>query len=404
MKQLLRAVHNVGKMSLIVLFIALTFIYTMLQGEFVSWFLFYSFIPFGLYSLLLPFCALWNAEVRRITNQKEYTAGQQFLGTITIKRKIPFPLLYLIVEEVLPMEFKNCKQSKSAKVLLFPGFKRNISYQYVINAIPRGEHTFSNVHVKTGDVFGIIEKETIFSVPDKFLVYPQYIDITYRQVESYFEQGMLSSNVNVARDATISAGVRDYKPGDRFSWIDWKATARKNTIMTKEFEQQRSHDAVIFMDRTPSPMFELVVTFTASLIRSILKHDSQASFISTGKEQTIFSLHHGETQLQQIFCHLARVQADNMFPLSQTIEIELKKIYQPITFVLVTSNLSPDIQKIAESMLMKNSRLMIFVVKEKAHQFSNRELNVLETLRKRNIFVKAIHGNHYANVFFGVSK
>ncbi|MFJ8529996.1 DUF58 domain-containing protein [Bacillus sp. NPDC094106] len=404
MKQLLRAVHNVGKISLIVLFIALTFIYTMLQGKFVSWFLFYSFIPFGLYSLLLPFCALWNAEVRRITNQKEYTAGQQFLGTITIKRKIPFPLLYLIVEEVLPMEFKNRKQSKSAKVLLFPGFKRNISYQYVINAIPRGEHTFSNVRVKTGDVFGIIEKETIFSVPNKFLVYPQYVDIAYRKVESYFEQGTLSSNVNIARDTTVSAGVRGYKPGDRFSWIDWKTTARKNNIMTKEFEQQRSHDAVIFMDRTPSPMFELVVTFTASLIRSILKQDSQASFISTGKEQTIFSLHHGETQLQQIFCHLAKVQADNMFSLSQTIEMELKKIYQPITFVLVTSNLSPDIQKTAESMSMKNSRLMIFVVKEKAHQFSNRELNVLETLRKQKIFVKAVYGNHYANVFFGVSK
>ncbi|PFE05277.1 DUF58 domain-containing protein [Bacillus cereus] len=404
MKQLLRAAHNVGKISSIVLFVALTFIYAMLQGEFVSWFLFYSFIPFSLYSLLLPFCALWNTEVRRITNQKEYTAGQQFVGTITIKRKIPFPLLYLIIEEVLPMEFKNRKQTKSAKVILFPGFKRNISYQYIIDAIPRGEHTFSNVRVKTGDVFGIIEKETIFSVPDNFLVYPQYVDIAYRQVENYFEQGALSSNVNVARDTTVSAGVRGYKPGDRFSWIDWKATARKNNIMTKEFEQQRSHDVVIVMDRTPSPLFELVVTFTASLMRSILKQDSQVSFISTGKEQTVLPLHHRETQLQRIFCHLARVQADSMLPLSQTIEMELKKIYQPVTFVLVTSNLSPDIQKIAESISLKNSKLMVFVVKEKAHQLSNRELNVLETLRKQKIFVKAVYENHYANVFFEVNQ
>ncbi|PGA73833.1 DUF58 domain-containing protein [Bacillus pseudomycoides] len=404
MKQLLRNGRHAGKLSLLALFIALTFVYTMLQGEFVSWFLFYTFSPFGLYSLLLPFCALWNAEVKRITNQKEFTAGQQFLCTITIKRKIPFPLLYLIVEEVLPMEFKTRKQSKNAKVLLFPGFKRNISYQYVIDAIPRGEHTFSSVRVKTGDVFGIIEKETIFSVPNRFLVYPQYVDITYRQLENDFEQGTLSSNVNVARDATVSSGVRDYKPGDRFSWIDWKATARKNKIMTKEFEQQRSHAAVIFMDRTPSPLFELVVTFTASLVRSILKQDSQASFISAGKEQTVLPLRHGETQFQQIFHHLAKVQADNMFPLSQTVEIELKKIYQPVTFILVTSNLSPDIQKVADSISLKSSKLMIFVVKEKVHQFSKLELSLLETLRKQKVFVKAVYENHYTNVFFEVNK
>lgn len=139
-------------------------------------------------------------------------------------------------------------------------------------------------------------------------------------------------------------------------------------------------------------------------MRSILKHDSQASFISAGKEQTVLPLRHGETQLQQIFHHLAKVQADNMFPLSQTVEIELKKIYQPVTFILVTSNLSPDIQKVADSISLKSSKLMIFVVKEKVHQFSKLELSLLETLRKQKIFVKAVYENHYTNVFFEVNK
>lgn len=40
--------------------------------------LFYSTIPIGLYSLLLPFYALRNAEVIRITNQDEYAAGEPF--------------------------------------------------------------------------------------------------------------------------------------------------------------------------------------------------------------------------------------------------------------------------------------------------------------------------------------
>jgi len=93
-----------------------------------------------------------------------------------------------------------------------------------------------------------------------------------------------------------------------------------------------------------------------------------------------------------------------MFPLSQTVEIELKKIYQPVTFILVTSNLSPDIQKVADSISLKSSKLMIFVVKEKVHQFSKLELSLLETLRKQKVFVKAVYENHYTNVFFEVNK
>lgn len=376
----------------------------MLQGGFVSWFLFYSTIPIGLYSLLLPFYALRDAEVKRITNQNEYAAGEQFLSTITIKRKFPFPLLYLVIEDELPPQFTSCIQTKVNKVILFPGFKRNISFQYVIDTIPRGEHTFSSVRVKTGDLFGMMEKEVTFSVPDAFLVYPQYVDITYRQLENHFEQGALSANINLAKDSTVSVGVREYKPGDRFSWIDWKATARTNNIMTKEFEQQRSHNIMIFMDRTESPLFESVVTFTASIVRAVLKQNSPASFVSVGKEQTIFPLNNGDTQLHQIFCHLAKVQADSVFPLSRSVEMELRKIYEPVTIILVTSDLSPDIQKAADFAAIKNRKLMVFVVKEKANQLSHRELSILETLQKRKIFVNVVYGNRYTNVFFEVSK
>ncbi|MBE7095127.1 DUF58 domain-containing protein [Bacillus cereus] len=404
MKRILRALYRFTKLSLIPLCLVLTFVYAMLQGGFVSWFLFYSAIPIGLYSLLLPFFALRNAEVKRITNQDEYVAGEPFLSTITIKRSFPFPLLYLIIEDKLPLQFTTCKQTKVNKVILFPGLKRNISFQYTIDTIPRGEHAFSSVRVKTGDLFGMMEKEVTFSVPDTFLVYPQYVDITYRQMENHFEQGALSANINLVKDSTISVGVRDYKPGDRFSWIDWKATARTNNIMTKEFEQQRSHNIMIFMDRTPSPLFESVVTFTASIVRSVLKQNSPASFVSVGKERTFFPLDNGDNQLHQIFCHLAKVQADSVFPLSRSVEMELRKIYEPVTIILVTSDLSPDIQKAADYAAIKNRKLMVFIVKEKVNQLSHRELSILETLQKRKIFVNVVYGNRYTNVFFEVSK
>lgn len=150
--------------------------------------------------------------------------------------------------------------------------------------------------------------------------------------------------------------------------------------MTKEFEQQRSHNVMIFIDRTESPLFESVVTFTASIVRAVLKQNSPASFVSIGKEQTIFPLDNGDTQLQQILCHLAKVQADSVFPLSQSVDMELRKIYEPVTVILVTSNLSPDIQKAADCAAIKIENVW-FCREEKANQLSHREISIIETLK-----------------------
>ena len=93
-----------------------------------------------------------------------------------------------------------------------------------------------------------------------------------------------------------------------------------------------------------------------------------------------------------------------MFPLSQSVEMELKKMYQPITIILVTSDLSLDIQKAVDYAAIKNRRLIVVVVKEKENQLSHRELSILETLQKRKIIVKVVYENRYTNVFFEVSK
>lgn len=84
--------------------------------------------------------------------------------------------------------------------------------------------------------------------------------------------------------------------------------------------------------------------------------------------------------------------------------MELRKIYEPVTVILVTSNLSPDIQKAADCAAIKNRKCMVFVVKEKANQLSHREISIIETLKKRQIFVNTVYENRYTNVFFEVSK
>lgn len=404
MMNLLRKLKGAGKLVNIFLLIVATFVYAMFQGGFVSWFLFYSFIPFGLYSFVLSIYPLRDFQLERHVIRREYVAGEKFEATIVIKRKIPFPLMYLIVEELLPPQIKKVEQSNQSKVIIFPWFKREMRYEYVFDSIPRGEHLLEGVRIKTGDLFGLIEKETIVPVRDQFLVYPQYVDMIYRQLESRFEQGTTSSNVRMPRDTAIAIGVREYTPGDRFSWIDWKASARRNDIMTKEFEQQQSHDVVLFMDRTKSPHFEQIVTFTASLTKAILRKGAQLSFISIGNEQTIFPLKNGESHQQVIYHHLAKVKDNSSISFSQIVEAEIKKIYQPVTFMLVTSELNQDTVSIVGRFSMRNADLQLFVVKEKGTQLSKEEVSVLGAVKKHNVIVKVVYEGQFEDVFYEVRK
>src|SRR5690606_36962775 len=233
----------------------------------------------------------------------------------------------------------------------------------------------------------------------QFLVYPQYVDIVYRQLESRFEQGMTSSNVRLKRDTAIAIGVRDYTPGDRFSWIDWKASARRNEIMTKEFEQQQSHDVVLFMDRATSTHFEPLVSFTASLTKAILKKGAQVSLISIGEEQTIFPLKNGESQQQVIYHHLAKVKDDSQIPFSQIVETQIKKIYQPVTFMLVTTELTEETIHMVGRFTIRNADLQLFVVKGKGTQLSQEEIHVFGAVRKHNVIAKVVYEGQFAGTF-----
>ncbi|MFK4998501.1 hypothetical protein ACI2OX_17765 [Bacillus sp. N9] len=66
------------------------------------------------------------------------TSGDHLIVSLELNRTLPFPLLFLLVEDI----FTNDCHSKRSKQLLFPGFKRKITIVYQIEHIQRGEHAF----------------------------------------------------------------------------------------------------------------------------------------------------------------------------------------------------------------------------------------------------------------------
>ncbi|MCM3404850.1 DUF58 domain-containing protein [Cytobacillus oceanisediminis] len=404
MKQLLKAMKDVWKLIVLFLLILFAFSYAMFQGGFVSWFLFYSFLPFALYALGLSFYSLNDFKVERILPKTEFNAGEQAVITLRITRRTAFPLLYLIIEDEMSEQLQHARKSNEAKRFLFPGFQKEMSLQYRINSLPRGEHFFASIRVKTGDLLGLIEKERQAPAKSRMIVYPAYEEIIYKPMAHHYDQGMTASKERVQRDTSMAIGIREYQPGDRFSWINWKATAKRNDIMTKEFEQRQSHDVYILMDCAPDSRFEAIVSFTASIARAILRKGAQTGFLTSAETRTAFPIRGGEAHQLQLFYHLAKIKDDSQAAVDRVLEAEHFLLQQNSQLMVITAQLTKALIEKASFFTSKKGIVTIFLMKNEDEAPSRDELLLKTSANARGIRVVLVHNGQFADVFSGVSK
>ncbi|OCA88678.1 hypothetical protein A8F94_24035 [Bacillus sp. FJAT-27225] len=399
MKGKLASIKQTWKFAILVFLLILAFCYAMFQGGFVSWFLFYSFLPFAIYSLAVSFYPVMEIEIERHLPKHEYNAGEPLTVRTILKRANSFPLFYLLAEE----QVSESLRIPSKKALLFPGFQKEIMFEYSIEDLPRGEHFFQSFKLKTGDLLGMIEKERTIESESKIIVYPSYTEMIYRPFENHYDQGMTASRERVQRDTTMAIGVRDYQPGDRFSWINWKASAKRNDIMTKEFEQRQSHDVMIVMDCAPDNRFEGIVSFSASITRAILKKGAQAGLLTVSKERASFPIRGGEAHLQQIFYHLAKIQPVCSVPIDKVLEAEMFYAGQNVTMKIVTSTLSKALIERASFIGQRKGTVTIFLIKSEKESPTNEELSLKSMANARGVRVIMVHEHQFESAFSEVS-
>ncbi|KAA0560816.1 DUF58 domain-containing protein [Rossellomorea aquimaris] len=404
MKTKLQFLKPFGKFLLLLILVGISFSYAMFQGGFVSWFLFYSFLPFAFYAASVFLYPLSEFYVERSFESNEYKAGDELKVTITLSRKIPFPLFYMVLEDVVTDSVFHHSSFQKAKAMIHPGFRKRITLTYYIEELPRGEHVFSAVRLRSGDFFGIFEKEAVVDCTNKLLVYPAFVDVPYRPLENRYDQGMTTSNVKIQKDTTMATGIRDYQPGDRFSWIHWKTFARTNELMTKEFEERQSHDVLIVLDREDSPAFESMVTLSASMIRSILKKGAQVGLVSIGEDHVSFPIRGGEEHQSQLFYHLAKVRQDSPYALGKVLQGEGLNYSQSAAVLFVTSSVSKKMIMGVNQYAKRNSSVVIFLVKRTGEAYTAEEKSLKAYASSRGIRLKVCFEGDFSSVFMEVKR
>ncbi|WP_235822110.1 DUF58 domain-containing protein [Gottfriedia luciferensis] len=330
-----------------------------------------------------------------------FKVGDPIKVIITVKKSFFLPVFYFLIEENFSNNLHSTDKQTFTKELILAGFKKECSFDYVIPKLPRGEYFINPLTIKIGDPLGIFESKRKFNMTNRFVVFPQYSELSYRVLEHQNNHGSTVSSHHFHRDRSMAVGIREYRSGDRFSWINWKASAKRNEMMTKEFEVIQSNDQFVIMNCAQNDLFESIVSFTASFLHTVLKSGIQVGFLTNNKNRDSFPIRGGEGHFQELLYHLAKIEANHTSPIELVLENELRLIQQNVSYNLITTDLSKNLLEKASLMKNREGSFTIFVIKAKSMVVSESEKSLISTANARGVKTIIVREGNFNAAFTG---
>lgn len=386
-----RALFEKSKYFLSVsLLMMITFCFAMFQGSFVSWFIFFTVCPFLVYSFIFLLVKEKIIRVERKIEPVRVESGQSATVTVNVERKTFFPFAYMIIEELVNNEELIKSKEQDTRSVTFVGFKRKFEWSYTLENLPRGEHRFLGVEMVFCDFFGWAQKRILVEKEQMVLVYPRVKEMKYVSLQTKLDVGTMMSPYSVIKDTSMAVGLREYVPGDRFSWIHWKSFAKTQKLQSKEFEDRQSQELLLMLNADPSPLFEEKIELVASMVQTIVRGRGELSFVSASTPTKVFPLIQSEKQLDQVMHHLAAIK-----PVENENLYWQQNVKHIATLLYVTSTVSEELLHTLASVVKS---CICFVVAE--------EPPIVSAYAQRFKKIQIIHVNpeNYTHLFTEVMK
>lgn len=171
--------------------------------------------------------------------------------------------------------------------------------RYTLRPVKRGEYTFGAVHILVRSVLGLVCRRYSFEQQGKTVpVYPAFLQM--RKYELLAISNRLTE-YGVKKIRKIGHNlefeqIKEYVAGDDLRTINWKATARRNSLMVNHYQDERAQQVYSLIDkgRTMRMPFEqmslLDYAINASLVISkiALLKDDKAGIIAFNNRISAF--------------------------------------------------------------------------------------------------------------------
>ena len=139
-------------------------------------------------------------------------------------------------------------QALPAEAQIAPG--EHAIIQYRIIPLQRGLAEFGRVCCRIKSSLKLWEKNTYYCEPEQAKIYPNYKPLFQ---SSFINSELLYSDWGVQLSQRRGEGtdfrqLRDFRVGDSLRQIDWRATARFNRPISREYQEERDQQVIFLLD------------------------------------------------------------------------------------------------------------------------------------------------------------
>ncbi len=342
--------------------------------------------------LIVSFGWAWSSlrwvYLSRVTRSRYAQAGGTFEERFTVRNTSALPKLWLEVRD-----FSELPMHHASRVIANMRGRGQFYWRVNTLCMQRGQYQLGPMRLATSDPFGLFPFEKDLPQKGMLVVYPKTVEIDYFALPIGVLPGGDALRRRTLYVTTNAAGVRDYAPGDSFSRIHWRSTARRDRLIVKEFELDPLADIWIIPDTSifahvaaeaiapsqtldpsiplwmreheyelPESTEEYTITVAASLAEYFLRYDRNVGLMAYAQSREVIQPDRGERQRNKILETLAVLRADGEMPIEQAMQAELHSFPRGTTLIVVTATADDAWATVARQLKRRGLRLVTVLV------------------------------------------
>jgi uncharacterized protein (DUF58 family) len=363
------------------------------------WFIVLVLSTFLGLDILLLYLAKTGIEASRKTPEK-LSNGDLNPIQVTIKNKYTFPVSVKIIDEI-PFQF----QIRDFKIIKTIPASTQKEIGYDLRPTERGEYYFGNLNIFVSSPLKLISRRFTFDKDQMVPTYPSYIQLKKYDLLA-FSNNLHQYGIKKIRRIGHTMEfeqIKEYVQGDDLRTLNWKATAKKNSLMVNQFQDEKSQSVYMAIDKgrvmqmpfDGLSLLDYAINSTLVLSNVILKKQDKAGIFAFSKkvENRVFA-ERRSSQMQKILETLYNIKTDFFESDYSRLYVDIKKNINQRSLIILYTNFEtmdglnrqlPYLKGIAKSHLL----VVVF--------FSNTELNAI--INKKTDTVQEIYDKVIAEKF-----
>lgn len=363
------------------------------------WFIVIILMAFLGFDIVLLFLSKNTVQAAR-TMPVKLSNGDANPIKISVSNNYTFPVSTKIIDEI-PFQF----QVRNFEIIRKIKANTADEFNYDLRPTERGEYFFGNLNVYVCSPLKLISRRFTFDNNQMVPTYPSYIQLRKYDLIAFSNK---LSQYGIKKIRRIGhtlefEQIKEYVQGDDIRTLNWKATAKKNTLMVNQFQDEKSQSVYLAIDkgRMMQMPFEglslLDYAINSALVLSnviLKKQDKTGLFTFSKKVENRVFAERRTSQMQKILETLYNIKTNFFESDYSHLYADIKKNINQRSLIILYTNFDtmdglyrqlPYLKGIAKSHLL----VVVF--------FNNTELNNI--INKKSETIQDIYDKVVANKF-----